>query len=108
MKRQEANRAARIIKVELRKLGKKWGCEKHRWDSEPIIRVVESEHSKGWWGVEIRTDGDSYEAFYEMGLAPYSAEKNHQKVMAVLDKKMHFRKGEHYFENYGGGILIYY
>ena len=70
-----------------------------------MVEVKESCQSPNWWGVEIRTDGDVYDAIYAFNKF---AEINQAKMMKAVNEHMHWNKGEHYIERYGQGILELY
>ena len=103
MKLNEAKKVMKIVKSELTKLGKKY-----KWDSNsiPAIEVAESKQFPGWYGVEVRTDAESYDYFYDNYLG--TAEKLQDKIENIINKKMGWRKEEHYFENWGQGIICLY
>lgn len=92
MKKSQAKIAEKIIAKELFKMKKRLG-----WDEMPFIEISQGT-SKDWFGVEVRTDSDSYDQFYE----DY---ENQQKVAKVINKKFKTQSNDHYFEKYGGGVL---
>ena len=65
-----------------------------------VIEVIQSENDKNYYGVELRTDGEIYELFYEI-------DSNQKKLMDTIDTNisLKFKEECHYFEKYGGGIL---
>lgn len=103
MKKAQATRCKGIISRELSKYAKKY-----KWDVKPIVEVVESPNSKGWFGVEVRTDGDSYDGFYDDygGTASNIQQDITNKVNTAMGAE--FKKEEHYFEKYGQGIVHFY
>jgi hypothetical protein len=89
--------------------------------------VVESDVSKGWFGVRVATDGAAYDDLYTnegyylsaeeaAELASYGAKGlrsgamggSRQKLEALIAKKMGWRVGQHYFENVSGGLMEIY
>lgn len=98
MKKSEVSKVKLIVERELSRLGK-------GWDMKPVVRVNESEHSKGWWGLYVYTDSTAYDEFYETYNSPVTF-KNRDRVMAVVDRVMGWKSGDHYFENYGQGIVM--
>ena len=99
MKKQQALKAEKIIKAELKKLQRKYKYSDDEWMC--YIEVKESDSNKGWFGVEIRTDAQCYENFYE----DYDEQK---KIQKIVEKKMKFDADDHYFEPYGQGIINFY
>jgi len=56
-----------------------------------------------WVGVEVRTDGDLYEAFYDDWVNPYALESQ-EAIATKIDEALGGETGR-YFEKYGGGVI---
>jgi len=102
MKKTDVVKVKRIVQIELNKIAKKY-----KWYDKPVLDIVESEVEPNHWAVQVRTDADSYDYFYDY-FAEKTSHKLQNEVMKTVDKKMKWKKGEHYFEPFGEGILNLY
>lgn len=78
-------------------------CDELRIDELFVVNII-SGTPICWKGVEVRTDGDIYDAFYEEMGGDEVLDRQFtisKKVDAALGDK----EGEHYFEKYGGGVI---
>ena len=75
------------------------------------LNIVESKYCKGNYGVQVATDSDFYDMFFNTGYDNVKiVEKNQKKVTDAINKQMgkKFTDENHYFEEYGGGIVDFY
>lgn len=102
MQKSEAELAAQFVKEAFESIEKKYDYE---FGCFPAIEVQESDNCKGWFGVKISTDGDSYEMFYD-GCTQILQTEIMEEVSGKMGEK--FIDEGHYFEAYGSGIVDLY
>lgn len=102
MERKEAELAAEFVKEAFKNIEAKYDF---KFKCFPVIEVQESQNSEGWFGVQVRTDGDSYEMFYD-GMTEFLQSEIQEEVIGKMGPK--FAEEDHYFEPYGSGIIDLY
>ena len=101
MKKQEAIKAAKLIKIQLNKLKNSYRFKDLKENFMFTIKVQESDSSKDWFGVHIYTDAEAYDAFYDSW-------RNQELIQKAVNKQLKAKEDDHYFERDGGGILTFY
>jgi hypothetical protein len=117
MKKSQAERVKKIIDIFI----KKHWLYKENKDIKTSIRESKHYGSPGWYGVYIATDGNWYDYLYsnegyyvdeaeakEFGIKAGSTGGIQIELEKFINKKMKWKKGDHYFELEGGGVLYIY
>ena len=98
MKTPQITKARKIVTDELNAL-----CDKHGIEKMFVVDVVQGSESD-WVGVEVRTDGDIYDLFYE-AMGGDEVLDRQFAISKKVDVALGDKEGEHYFEKYGGGVI---
>lgn len=115
MKKAEAERAAKHVKRIVKKLGKGYPS----YADHTTVSVIKSSYAgSNEYGVRLATDATAYDYLYEnqgyyvdqfeaaeFGIKPGPTGGHRTKLEQELAKAMKWKPGEHYFENYGGGMM---
>jgi len=106
MKKTEATKVKGIVQAWIKNRKKQF----KGYESEymAFVDVVESDTSKGHFGINIRTDSMAYDDIYMEESSGYYTTKQQQNLQKHINQKMGWKKDEHYFEPYGQGILQLY
>ena len=80
--------------------------EDDKMEREAIVSIITDEDGSRGKHIQISTDSDAYDLLYDM--MKDESFDNRKRIETAIDKKMKFNSEDHYFENEGMGVLVYY
>lgn len=82
----------------------------YKADRAFVVEVIKHPREDGIYGVEVRTDSETYDMVYDTGdlTAFGDASGKQERLNLMVCNTLGKPAGDHYFESSGGGILFIY